>query len=135
MGGLKVPGRWKDLDFVWQVYWQYVEVSIGILVASATAFRTFFVQRATRHSAINKSTPVSQFAERFRERLRIRSRELDTESNYGLEGEIPGAEITGLRTLINDNGKTRSTDTMSGTESRESYDTEPVKLPEAMYRG
>lgn len=131
VGGLKVPGL-ETVDVVWQVYWQYVEVCIGIMIVSATAFRTFFVQRAARNSA-KRSTPRSYFAQRFRQKFRNRPDESTDEFGYGLPGHIPGATMTGLRTFINGNGKTRTVDTMTSSLSRESEDKQPLQTPEAVY--
>jgi len=130
--GLKVPGK-QVVDVVWQVYFSYVEVCIGIMAVSATAFRTFFVQHAARSSA-KRSTPKRNLAQRFRPKLRSSSEETDDGFGDDLQCEIPGGAITGLRTFINDNGKTRDLDTTSSSIFRESEDKEPLATPEAIYK-
>ncbi|KAF1959984.1 P-loop containing nucleoside triphosphate hydrolase protein [Byssothecium circinans] len=128
--GLKIPKQ-QTVDVVWGVYWQYVEVCIGITVFSATAFRTFFVQRAARNSA-KWSTPRSHFAQRFRQKFLKRPEDTEDDSSFGLQCQIPGGTITGLRTFINDNGKTTNLETTTSGIFRESEDGEPLQSPEAM---
>ena len=38
------------IDVVWQIYFQMVEICLAVTVVSLTAFRTFFVQRSSRHN-------------------------------------------------------------------------------------
>lgn len=121
--GLKVPGV-QSVDVVWQVYWQYVEVCIGIMIASATAFRTFFVQHAARSS--QRSTPKSYFAQRFREKVIRRTNESDEED--GLPEHIPGAMLTGMRTFIDKQGRTGDLDTTASKVSFNSQHTDKESL-------
>lgn len=130
VSGLKVPGL-QSVDVVWQVYWQYVEVCIGIMIVSATAFRTFFVQRAARNSA-RRSTPRSNFALRFRQKMQRDSSESNDEFGHGLPGHIPGGTMTGIRTFIDANGKTNNLGTMTSSISRESEDKKSLQTLEEM---
>jgi hypothetical protein len=51
---IRVAGiRYKGgvaVDTVWAVYWQLIEAEIGVFMASATAFRTFFIARSREES-------------------------------------------------------------------------------------
>lgn len=130
VSGLKVPGL-RAVDVVWQVYWQYVEVCIGIMVVSATAFRTFFVQRAARSSA-KRSTPRDYvFSQRFRQKFMRRSGEPKEDFN-GLPSHFPGATMTGMRTYIDENGEPKNVSTLASSVSRESEE-EPLQPPEMVH--
>ncbi len=118
VSGLKVPGL-RTVDVVWEVYWQFVEVCIGITVVSATAFRTLFVQHAARSTA-KKSTPRSYFGQRFRQKMQKRSAETDDDVGHGLPENFPGGTMTGMRTFIDHNGKTNNLDTMRSNSSMKS---------------
>ena len=107
------------VDNWWQFFWQFIEASVAVLMASLTAVRNLFVAASGHRSDDNKggggnrprSDPVS-----FRIRLRIRqmtrldSFQGSTIEEQGWEGDnlklprIPRATITGLRSYIDGEG-------------------------------
>lgn len=92
------------VDTVWEVYWLVLGGEVGISMAAAIAFRSFFVTRNQ-----SKSTPPPEKYRFFKSATfrRFRRRDpldLDSTDDHGLPG-IPGAQITGIRTFINRQGK------------------------------
>jgi hypothetical protein len=107
--GLKLPGH-RSVDVVWQVYWQFVEACIGIVVVSMMVFRTFFVQRAARASA-KRQTPYTYISRLYRRGKRTGgSRD---PNNMELPQRFPNATLTGMRTFIQGGGEETTTKTFS----------------------
>jgi len=114
---LPTVGSGAAVDNWWQFFWQFIEASVAVLMASLTAVRNLFVATSGRRSDNKggggnrpRSDPVS-----FRMRLRMRHRRLDssegsTNEKEGWEGDnlklprIPRATITGLRSYIDREG-------------------------------
>jgi hypothetical protein len=126
IAGLKATGL-HTVDLVWQIYWQYIEVCIGIMIVSATSFRIFYVQRAGRSSA-RKAAPRSNILKRYRQNILNRS--ANTKDDWNLPVPVPGATMTGIRTFIDGQGKTN---TMTSSDSRESDDEKPLQIPDPAY--
>ena len=100
MGGYRFQGT---IDATWQVFWQYVEACVAIIMGSATAFRTLFVGENSRKA------PQKKFSYSIRQRLmRKSSLEKDWEDTNGRHlPTVPSATLSGLRTFIHRHGPTR----------------------------
>jgi hypothetical protein len=91
----KMPGP-NAIDTPYEIFWQYMEASIAILMASLTAYRTMFV--LTKEKKMHK------------ERMK---RPTNSWRNWGCQKkmrdeeeklpEIPHATLTGMRTFIQEN--------------------------------
>ena len=85
-------------DFeVWACFWQHFEGCIAVLMVSLTAFRTMFVGKHS--SASDQRKP--KFSDTYRRRLWFskKSSENGNEKAH-VSVPIPGATLTGLRTLV-----------------------------------
>ena len=108
------------IDATWETYWQYVSAEVGLLMASATAFRTLFVSPSRRRPQAGfHSKWYTNALQRLRSALRS-SRKTDpinrepfnsseelserTEELMALP-QIPRSTMTGIRTFISGNGK------------------------------
>jgi len=86
------------LDQVWDEFWVQMESSISIIVVCMTAFRTLFV--TSQSNQRNNNSPRTG-----RNWKQYRSPWSREESGY-LPDIEPGAMMTGMRTVIRENGKT-----------------------------
>ncbi|KAH9869007.1 hypothetical protein J1614_008084 [Plenodomus biglobosus] len=104
-----------QFDWIWESFWVFINGSVAMFMAAAIAFRTIFVARSKSKTA----TPPGQ--NRFFGSNALRrfhnwdSLGPDTENEAGLPS-IPGAQLTGLRTLIDNQGST----TVAGSERSKS---------------
>lgn len=100
IGGYRIQGT---IDPTWQVFWQYVEACVAIIMGSATAFRTLFVGENSR-KAPKKKLPYS-----IRQRLMRKSPpKKDWEDTNGRHlPTVPSAALSGLRTFIHGHGRNR----------------------------
>lgn len=104
------------VDLRWELFWQYMEGSIAILMASITAFRTIFLNPNTNIPDQKKKRSYSLLE--MIENRRRGKRDIDTETSdnsYHLP-EIPRATITGLRTHIRRNNRTGGTKNLMATD-------------------
>ena len=131
IAGMHTGRTIKSIDSIWGTYWQYVAANIALTMTAATAFRTFFVSRATNnhHHQIrdgeseNSSWYIkgrnmirSVFATSFRRSKRSTCTSDQSSSNFEdvpreLRQAIPSATMTGIRTYIS--GKNKGNDGMS----------------------
>lgn len=102
IGGYRIQGK---IDTTWQVFWQYIEACIAIIMGSATAFRTLFVGEDSRKTAEKK--PYSFRLHLFRPDDPTGERS-DWEGTNGRHLPIvPLATLSGLRTFIHRHGRTK----------------------------
>ncbi|KAL9618969.1 MAG: hypothetical protein Q9160_006363 [Pyrenula sp. 1 TL-2023] len=119
----------KAVDFVWEVYWQYIAASLGLSMMAATAFRSLFVshrnslrqdQQAsdTQHRRFSYANVKSAFSKFFSVgswRLSSRpSKDITTTTGSSQDpdvelGKIERGTITGLRTFMGGFGWTKTT--------------------------
>lgn len=86
-------------DIIWQMYWLALGGEVGIFMAAAVAFRTFFVAKSHSRDA---TPPEHRRFFKSASRRRFRDRDcigLDSEDGSVLP-RIPGAQLTGMRTFI-----------------------------------
>ncbi|KAF1839161.1 hypothetical protein BDW02DRAFT_643996 [Decorospora gaudefroyi] len=124
------------VDSIWEIYWTIVSAEVGVFMAAATAFRSFFVAR----NNIKGSTPRQQaprffsasFVAKFNRKKRSTMDDsLDTqkESPFGLP-KVPRAQMTGLRTFIDEQGRIQTIQSHSASstvcDNDEYYDLRPL---------
>lgn len=91
-------------DQVWTVFWVHVEASVSVIAVCPTAFRSLFlIKNTSRHTPDN-------YNDRNQGHISISMLEKiwRRKKNPGLASTNVRATLTGMRTLIRDNGKTRS---------------------------
>ncbi|KAF2837383.1 hypothetical protein M501DRAFT_1059372 [Patellaria atrata CBS 101060] len=89
----------KAIDIPYEMFWQYLESAVAILMASLTAYRTFFVLYRERQRYEERVKRPSYSFNYFRRRRQ----DEDTEMNLP---EIPRATMTGVWTFIRRNNRT-----------------------------
>lgn len=86
-----------------QTFWQYMEGCIALIMASVTTFRTAFITVSSKRNDKERKGPSYSMRQRLKAKLnRNRSDELEEVADEGLL-TIPGATLTGMRTLIHRN--------------------------------
>lgn len=40
----------SNVDVVWEIFWQYMEASVAVLMASITTFRTLFIRQTQKEA-------------------------------------------------------------------------------------
>lgn len=115
-------------DASWNLFWQYIEACIAIIMGSATAFRTLFVGENLR------KTPEKKLSYSIRLRVlrknKLTSEKSDWEDAYGRHlPTVPSATLSGLRTFIHRYGRTRV-----GMTSRElNWETLPAEKDDIQF--
>ncbi|KAL9133287.1 MAG: hypothetical protein Q9175_005537, partial [Cornicularia normoerica] len=121
--GIHTGRTFKSIDTVWQTYWQFIAANLALTMTAATAFRTFFVSRAQERRPVSpgsNNTWYTKSKKLLRSTLSHRlwrsksSAAHFTSGNtskstgpFKLEPQIPGGTMTGIRTLISGQGKTK----------------------------
>ncbi|KAL2042823.1 hypothetical protein N7G274_004583 [Stereocaulon virgatum] len=91
IAGFHVPGT-NIVDVVWEMYWQFVEAMVAIIIVCLSAFRSFFVQHTTRH----QSPPQRSWYAGVKASLTNKS----SQDGACELSPIPGVAPTGMRTYI-----------------------------------
>ena len=108
------------IDATWETYWQYLSAEVGLLMATATAFRSFFIARSRRRAEpgfhptwyetalqklrhILKSTRTTN--RKHREPLNSSEEPTERDGEHMSLPQIPRPTITGIRTFISGTGK------------------------------
>lgn len=103
--GISAGVRGTD-DETWNSFWVQLEASISVIAACPTAFRSLFL---FNHAA--KRTPESDIPGKRSALERLWKR-----TKPSLERTKVGATLTGMRTMIQENGQTRL-----GSQSEDGY--------------
>lgn len=91
---------YRIADMTWEIFWQFMEACIAVIMVSLTAFRSLFVvhgsgaRRSPQKLSLRKRVLNSRIA-----RGRKRAAGNDSEETEGFP-EIPRATLTGMRTFI-----------------------------------
>ena len=126
MSGIVIQSA-QSIDVIWEIYWAYVEASVAIIMASLTAFRSFFITRGNRFQGRRPKARSMTGLSLLRKLLSGRSwRRPWTKSSssgpsdaepvgYEIDSlpEIPRPHMTGIRTFIRGAGVTRSNSVFS----------------------
>lgn len=89
--GIHVPGQ-RTIDIVWQVYWQFMECCLAIIMACLTAFRSIYVQHVRNQSSSRRSWYPGI-------KVLLTAKSARKSPNIELP-PIPRATLTGMRTFI-----------------------------------
>jgi uncharacterized membrane protein YozB (DUF420 family) len=116
----------KDIvDNVWEIYWTLLSAEVGIILAAAISFRALFVARS--NSKKSNLSPQEQARQFFKRSYLSRKRRKngpytdtfdtmsDTES--GLPS-VPRAYMTGMRTFIDEQGRSFERPETKGSDVR-----------------
>ncbi len=99
ISGLHVPGK-STIDIVWEIYWQFIEGCVAIIVVCVAAFRSFFIQHRSR----NQSPPRSPWYQGVKTFWSNKASVTSSGEGYELP-TVPGASLTGMRTYIEGSGR------------------------------
>lgn len=102
---IRVSGFVKKntFDIVWISFWHHFEGAVAIMMVSLTAFRSMLGINALK-AREKERMERSWFSNRPKLPARYFKKETQDESNSQQLPSIPGATLTGMRTLINDSG-------------------------------
>jgi hypothetical protein len=104
----------QSIDVLWEIYWQYIEAAVAVIMASLTAFRSLFITRGSggggHHADARSYSGLKLLRKIFSIQTWRRSskeqgvhvlsdEELPAHRDPSLP-EIPGALMTGIRTFI-----------------------------------
>jgi hypothetical protein len=110
--GFSRKGR---LDSVWETYFTVVTAEIGLTLVAVTAFRALYVSKAKNRNVHKTITTLNWYQKGRGAVLGILSKA--TRHNYTdrtgsdkkegrfIMNDIPNGTMTGLRTMINENGQ------------------------------
>ncbi|KAF2847072.1 hypothetical protein T440DRAFT_217109 [Plenodomus tracheiphilus IPT5] len=126
MSGLEDHGQF---DYIWESFWVFVSGSVGTFMAAAIAFRTIFVARSRGKSDTPPVGREGGFGSMALRRFR-RWDELGMDTGDDEDGlpSIPGARLSGVRTLIDD----RRSRTLGGSERSKSTSTSIAGTEDAL---
>jgi hypothetical protein len=135
-------------DYAWVMYWQIISAEVGLVMTSATAFRTFFIARGgncNSHSEGRRSSQSNgsgwtsktrQLLHRLSTQKMRQSRHTSAPAIGDQEGDselkqlppIHRGTMTGVRTFINSRGRTSTgaSRTMQSRVSEEGDDSSPM---------
>lgn len=99
-GGYRIQGTF---DPVWQVFWQYVEACVAIIMGSATAFRTLFAGENSRKEPRKKSSYFIR--QRLKGKFPLKEDWKDTSRRH--LPTVPSPTLLGLRSFIHRHGRSR----------------------------
>ena len=90
------------LDLTWQIFWQYMEACVAVIMGSSTAFRTLFTHSNSRVSDEEKHDVSSKMRKwLLRKTKSSRSSEPEQgEVDRGFLPEVPLATFNGIRSFI-----------------------------------
>lgn len=95
----------KRIDLQWGLFWQMIEACIAVTVVSLTAFRSLYGVRISKQEEKRRQEP--RLASYRRRLLSHRKKRADEFGEPMTDMEplprIPGATVTGMRTMVNGN--------------------------------
>ena len=121
IAGIHTGHNIKSIDSVWETYWQFIAANVALIMTAATAFRTFFIS-----SSGNREVPSSESNEpwyakgrrfvrslldpsswRSKRSTKNTSDESSGNRSFELPLQVPRATLTGIRTFIHGQGRTK----------------------------
>jgi len=96
MSGYQLQGV---IDLTWQQFWQFAEACVAVLVVSLSVFRSAFV--ASKRSKASDQKKQAGYWQQVMRRRKVISETQQDEMVESLP-KVPGATMTGIRTLIRD---------------------------------
>lgn len=97
------------IDLTWEIFWQYTEAGIAVIMGSLTALRTLFIQGSLRVS--DEKRLSYSMRQRLLQQVRKPHNTGSKDSEQGYLPAIPSATLTGVRTFIHDNNRSTPTTT------------------------
>lgn len=99
--------RWRGvIDLTWEIFWQYIEGCIALIMASVTTFRTAFITVSSKRNEKKHQGPLYSMRQRLIAKLsRSRSDKLEKWVNEEGLPTAPGATLTVMRTFIHRNNR------------------------------
>lgn len=142
MSGIKTGRLFDSIDSIWETYWQFVAANLAIIMTAATAFRTFFVSRASNERVPEPAGSKDRWYTKgrllllsafslpsWRSKPKADVSGGDKNSNVAMElnHQIPRGTLTGIRTMINGNSRTKveNWQIMHSIDGGESEDSRP----------
>ncbi len=102
------------VDLVWEVFWQYAEGAVAVLMGSMTTFRALLVGQGSRNSEQRQLRPSNSWIARMM--LKKGSAQSDQFEEGNKLPAIPHATLTGLKSLIRRNNRSAGATTMMQSE-------------------
>ncbi|USP76826.1 uncharacterized protein yc1106_04100 [Curvularia clavata] len=103
------------VDTIWEIFWTLTSGEVGVFLAAATAFRSFFVSRKQSRYTANQQAQrffSASFAARHNRKKRKNTLDetLNTKKEKSLLGlpNVPRAQMAGLQTFIDVQGRIQS---------------------------
>lgn len=94
------------IDLTWEIFWQYIEGCIALIMASVTTFRTAIIAVSSKRNEKKHQGPLYSMRQRLIAKLsRNRSDKFEKWVNEEGLPTVPGATLTGMRTFINRNNR------------------------------
>jgi hypothetical protein len=116
------------VDALWTSYWNVISAEVGIFMAAAIAFRSLFV--ANSKSKAPQDPPKRYFGDSF---LRVFHRKKsstwdESQADATELPRIPRAQLTGMRSFIDAQGRSRVDPALPENEVTEDHtDTAPLR--------
>lgn len=90
------------LDIVWELFWQQAEAAVAVIMVSITAFRSLLGIKANAHEKTQRCWEFSQHRPNLQAGYFNKTQTTATHDESELERlpEIPGANLSGMRTFI-----------------------------------
>lgn len=120
VGGYRYRGV---LDLTWEIFWQWVEACIAVIMGSMTAFRSLFVSNGSviYKDGQRKAPSYSSVREKLLKKFK-RSRDSSWDELEQNElPEIPSATMNGMRTFIRRNNRSGPGTRMTSGDQEEDY--------------
>ncbi|KAI9876909.1 MAG: hypothetical protein M1830_005310 [Pleopsidium flavum] len=137
ISGIHTGRTVKSVDSIWETYWQFIAANLALIMTAATAFRTFFVSRVKDREAQSPRSMDpwymkarrllrSTFTPRtWRSKPSVDSSREGNRSDVPMElpYQFPGGTMTGIRTFIDGQGRTKVGDSqIMHSMANEEYD-------------
>lgn len=109
----------NQIDATWHVCWLYLEACVATMMASITAFRTLFVHGGSKQREIKAQNQAAMYSWREKVLRKIKSGRSDSWQDLSRGDslpKIPSPTLTGIKSFINYNGRSRNATTMIGDE-------------------
>ncbi|KAE8825672.1 hypothetical protein HRS9139_08782 [Pyrenophora teres f. teres] len=128
------------VDTIWEIYWTLISGEVGVFLAAATAFRSFFVARKASKNGTPQQQAQRFFSASFVAKFNRKKRStlddtMDSHKEKGIFGlpRVPRPQITGLRTFIDKHGRVQPimsgsmSSTVCGTDDTNSLRSSSIK--------
>ena len=102
----------SNIDLVWELFWQYIEAVVAVLMCSLTAFRTVFTTQQTS-VAKRQWQPSASWIQRMKWK---KSSEKSADADSDALPTIPKGTLSGLRTFIRRNNRSAAATTVLETD-------------------